>query len=216
MMDILLHSVYLDRDKCLGCTTCLRSCPTTAIRVREGKAKIIESKCIDCGECIRVCPHHAKMAKTDPLAKIKDYKYKVAIPAPTLLGQFKLKYSIERILTALKDLGFDEVVEVAYGADLIGRALKYEFTAKHYPKPMISSACPAVTKLIQVRFPELTASINRLKAPMGFTARVTRRHLIETKNLRSEDIGIFFITPCAAKATEVSNPLSSDDLFSTI
>ena len=62
-MDKLMHSVYLDKDKCLGCTTCLRSCPTGAIRVREGKAKIIESKCIDCGECIRVCPHHAKMAK---------------------------------------------------------------------------------------------------------------------------------------------------------
>lgn len=215
-MDKLMHSVYLDKDKCLGCTTCLRSCPTGAIRVREGKAKIIESKCIDCGECIRICPHHAKMAKTDPLSKIKDYKYTVAIPAPTLLGQFKLKYSIDRILSALKSLGFDEIVEVAFGAEIIGRAIKYEFTAKHYPMPMISSACPAVAKLIQVRFPELTGNINRLKAPMGLTARITRKRLIESKHLKSEEIGIFFITPCAAKATEVSNPLPSDDLFSTI
>ncbi|MGL6292355.1 4Fe-4S binding protein [Eubacterium aggregans] len=66
-MGSIFHSVYLDRDKCLGCTTCLRSCPTGEIRVREGKAKIIESKCIDCGECIRVCPHRAKSANTDPL-----------------------------------------------------------------------------------------------------------------------------------------------------
>ncbi len=211
-----MHSVYLDRDKCLGCTTCLRSCPTGAIRVREGKAKIIESKCIDCGECIRICPHHAKMAKTDPISKIKEYKYKVAIPAPTLLGQFELKYSIDRILSALKSLGFDEIVEVAFGAEIIGRALKYEFTAKHYGKPMISSACPAVSKLIQVRFPELTGNINRLKAPMAMTARLTRKRLIEMEGKKNEDIGIFFITPCAAKATEVANPLPSDDLFATV
>ncbi len=215
-MDKLLHSVYLDRDKCLGCTTCLRSCPTGAIRVREGKARIIESKCIDCGECIRVCPHHAKMAKTDSLEKLKDYKYNVAIPAPALLGQFKTKYSIERILSALKSLGFDEVVEVAYGAEIIGRAIKYEFKAKHYPKPMISSACPAVSKLIQFRFPELTGNISRLKAPMGLTARITRKRLIEMQGLKNEEIGIFFITPCAAKATEVSNPLPSDDIMATI
>lgn len=216
MMDKLLHSVYLDKDKCLGCTTCLRSCPTGAIRVRDGKAKIIESKCIDCGECIRICPHHAKMAKTDPLSKINDYKYKVAIPAPSLIGQFELKYSINRILAALKSLGFDEVVEVAWGAELIGRALKYEFTAKHYGKPMISSACPAVSKLIQVRFPELTGNINRLKAPMALTARITRKRLMEKSGLKNEEIGIFFITPCAAKATEVANPLPTDDLLATV
>ncbi|MEG0074861.1 MAG: [Fe-Fe] hydrogenase large subunit C-terminal domain-containing protein [Eubacterium sp.] len=215
-MDKLLHSVYLDKDKCLGCTTCLRSCPTGAIRVREAKAKIIESKCIDCGECIRICPHHAKLARTDEFSEIEKYKYKVAIPAPTLLGQFKLKYSIEAILSALKSIGFDEVVEVAFGAELVGRAIKYEFTAKHYPKPMISSACPAVSKLIQVRFPELTNSISRLKAPMALTARVTRKRLIEMENMKNEDIGIFFITPCAAKATDVSNPLPTDDLFATI
>ncbi|MBC3887318.1 4Fe-4S dicluster domain-containing protein [Acetobacterium paludosum] len=209
-MDKLLHSVYLDEAKCLGCTTCLKNCPTGAIRVRGGKARINESKCIDCGECIRICPHQAKLAKTDPLSKINDYKYKVAIPAPAVLGQFKTSYSIDRILSAIKALGFDEVVEVAYGAEIVGRALKYEYHAKRYPKPLISSACPAVVKLIQVRFPELTDNVCRLKSPMALTARLVRKRLREQTDYQNKDIGIFFITPCAAKATMVNNPLISE------
>ena len=58
------HSVTLDKDKCCGCTNCIKRCPTEAIRVRDGKARIISERCIDCGECIRVCPHHAKRALT--------------------------------------------------------------------------------------------------------------------------------------------------------
>lgn len=212
-MEKLLHSVYLDEEKCLGCTTCLRNCPTGAIRVRGGKATILESKCIDCGECIRICPHNAKLAKTDPISKVNDYKYKVAIPAPAIIGQFKTRYPIDRILSAIKFLGFDEVVEVAYGAEVVGRALKYEYHAKRYPKPLISSACPAVVKLIQVRFPELTDNICRLKSPMALTARLVRKRLREQTKIKNSDVGIFFITPCAAKATMVNNPPSSKDDF---
>ena len=209
-MENLLHSVYLDEDKCLGCTTCLRNCPTGAIRVRGGKAIINESKCIDCGECIRICPHHAKLAKTDPLPPPGKFKYTVALVAPAIIGQFKPKYSIAEILSAVKALGFDEVVEVANGAEIVGQALKYEYHAKRYPKPLISSACPAVVKLIQVRFPELTDNICRLKSPMAMTARLIRKRIREEGQYKNPEVGIFFITPCAAKATMVNNPAASE------
>ena len=56
------HSVSLNRDKCVGCTSCLKRCPTEAIRIRNGKAQINASRCIDCGECVRHCTNNAKKA----------------------------------------------------------------------------------------------------------------------------------------------------------
>ena len=82
-MQEYFHSVTLNRDKCTGCTNCIKRCPTEAIRVRDGKARIIKERCIDCGECIRVCPHHAKTAVTDPLEAKNAYRYSIAMPAPS-------------------------------------------------------------------------------------------------------------------------------------
>jgi iron only hydrogenase large subunit-like protein len=210
------HSVVLDKSKCKGCTTCLRNCPTQAIRVRNGKATIIKERCIDCGECIRVCPYHAKNAVTDKLDILKNYKYTVALPAPTTIAQFKKKISVNRILTALKDIGFDEVQEVAYGAEIVGEALKYELMEKDVKKPLISSACPAVVRMIQVRFPELIENLVHLESPMEVTARLIRKRLKEEKGLRDEEIGLVFITPCAAKATTIHSYIPWDNSHSSI
>ena len=87
-MSEIFHSVTLDKDKCHGCTNCIKLCPTQAIRVRDGKAKIIKERCIDCGECIRVCPYHAKKAVTDTFDELKNYKYNIALVAPAFYGQF--------------------------------------------------------------------------------------------------------------------------------
>ena len=88
-MEKWFHSVRLDADKCVGCTDCIKRCPTEAIRVRNRKAKIIKERCIDCGLCIEVCKHHAKLAATDSLKCLSGYKYKIAITDPTIYAQFK-------------------------------------------------------------------------------------------------------------------------------
>ena len=106
------HSVILDTHECKGCTNCLKRCPTEAIRVRNGKAEIKSEKCVDCGECIRICPYYAKKALSDPFSTIFDYKYKVALPAPSLYGQFDHLDNINYVLKALLDIGFDEVYEI--------------------------------------------------------------------------------------------------------
>jgi len=199
------HSVILDRDKCMGCTNCIAHCPTEAIRVRHGKAFIIEERCIDCGECIRVCPHHAKKAQSDTLADIQKFDFTVAIPAPTLYGQLEDKYSIDRILTALKTIGFDDVFEAAEAADIVTSKLKTMLKDKKDPLPWISSSCPAIVRLIQRRFPSLLDQVVRIESPMEVAARIIKKEIYPDKT----NIGVFFISPCPAKITAVRNPIGS-------
>jgi iron only hydrogenase large subunit-like protein len=205
------HSVRLDPDKCKGCTNCLKRCPTEAIRVRGGRAHIIDERCIDCGECIRVCEYHAKYAQTDPLATINRFKYKIALPAPSLYGQFKKLASPSQILEGLLHMGFDDVFEVAAGADIVTRAIRErmrDMTPDQYP--IISSACPAITRLIQVRFPALIPHIIDVRQPMEVAAMVAKREFCQKRKVPEEEVGCFFITPCAAKMTAVRNPIGQD------
>ncbi len=201
------HSVQLDKDKCHGCTNCIKMCPTEAIRVRNGKAKIINDKCIDCGECIRVCPYHAKKAITDSFDVLNNFKYNVALPAPTFYGQFADVSDINIILNALLKIGFDDVFEVAYAAEIITYETKKLIEKKLLEKPAISSACPAVVKLISTRFPNLINNIIPVISPMQLAGRLAREEAAKKTGLSPEEIGVFFITPCAAKATCAQYPI---------
>jgi Iron only hydrogenase large subunit, C-terminal domain len=209
-MGTYFHSVTLDEEKCRGCTNCIKGCPTEAIRVRKSKARIINERCIDCGECIRVCPYHAKKAITDPFEIIDKFKYKIAIPAPSLYGQFKAEYTRNHILNALKQTGFNEVYEVARAAEFVTDATKILLEKKDIAKPLISSACPAVVRLIQVRFPNLIDNLVRLESPMEVAAKTAKRRTSSIENIPMKDIGVFFITPCAAKATSVKAPYENN------
>lgn len=205
-MEMYFHSVTLDKEKCKGCTNCIKRCPTEAIRVRKGKAGIIQERCIDCGECIRICPNHAKAAVTDTLDRLKDFNYNIALPAPSLYGQFKSEMTPGAILAALVALGFDDVFEVALGAEAVSLAIKKYLRGNGRKKPMISSACPAVVRLMQVRFPALLDHIIPIQAPMEVAARAAKQLKSRELGLKESDIGTFFITPCPAKVTAVKQP----------
>ena len=202
------HSVTLDREICKGCTNCLKQCPTQAIRIQNGKAKILKERCIDCGECIRVCPYHAKKAVTDGFDILQNYTYKIALVAPAFYGQFSKAEDADLILTALTGIGFDDVFEVARGAQAISEATRALLASGELLKPAISSACPAVAKLIAVRFPDLIPNIIPLRSPMELSAACARKEAMEKTGLPSEQIGIFFISPCAAKTTAVKDGLT--------
>ena len=205
------HSVRLEGDKCRGCTNCLKRCPTEAIRVRGGRAHIIDERCIDCGECIRVCGYHAKVAVTDPLSAISKFKYKIALPAPSLYGQFASLKSISQVLNGLKQMGFDDVFEVARGADVVSRAIRDRLKNPDIPRPVISSACPAIVRLIQVRFPDLLDHIVDVRQPMEVAAMIARREFVRKNGVKPEEVGCFFITPCPAKVTAIRNPIGHDE-----
>ncbi len=198
----IFHSVQLDTDLCVGCTTCIKFCPTKAIRVKNGKAKIFEDRCIDCGECIRRCPKGAKKAISDPIFLMDGYDLKVALPAPSLYAQFGPKYRHSDIFNALHKSGFDEVFDVAWGA-LVVTEMTRNLLSQTDLRPRISSACPVVVRLIQQRFPSLIPNLVPILPPFEIAAREVRNRL----NHLSKRIGIFFLSPCTAKVTAIKMPL---------
>lgn len=203
------HSVTLVAERCKGCINCIKRCPTEAIRVRNGKAHIISERCIDCGECIRVCPNHAKQAVCDRLDRLGDFRYRVALPAPALYGQFRGLDDIDKVLTALKGIGFQDVYEVGYAAESVSRYTAALMASGRLKKPVISSACPAVTRLIRVRFPRLCGNVLPVLPPVELAARRAHRDAEKKTGLKPEEIGVFFISPCPAKATYARMPLGT-------
>ena len=181
-MNKYFHSVRLDKDKCKGCTNCIKRCPTQAIRVRAGKAHIINERCIDCGECVRVCPHHAKYISRDSLSQIVDYKYRIALPAPALYAQFNNLENATPILRALPLLGFDAVFEVAAAAELVSEATRFMMKENKLKLPVISSACPAVVRLIRVRFPDLLENLLPINSPVELAAKLAREKAVKETN----------------------------------
>ncbi len=202
------HSVALNAEKCRGCTNCIKRCPTEAIRVRNGKAHIRAERCIDCGECIKICPHHAKRAIHRHFEDLEGlYEYLVALPAPSLYGQFNNLHNIDFVLNGLLHFGFDDVFEVTRGADMITQYTKILLAEGKLKKPVISSACPAVVRLIRARFPELCQHVLPVAAPYIVAAKLARKAAIAKTGLPAEKIGIILIAPCPAKITDVRMPV---------
>lgn len=205
-MHTYAHSVFLDAEKCTGCTTCIRHCPTEAIRVRDGHATIKENRCIDCGECIRTCPQKAKRAVCNKLSDMQRFKWKIALPAPALYGQFDNLDDVDCVLGGLLHIGFDDVYEVAQAAELVSAYTRLYLNTEGIKKPIISSACPVVVRLIALRFPSLKENLLQMLPPMEIAARLAReRAQKQHPELSPDDIGVCFISPCPAKASYVKN-----------
>ena len=206
-MDTYKHSVALDADKCRGCTTCLKHCPTEAIRIVDGHAKINTGRCIDCGICIKICQNKAKKATYSRLDKVlKTNKYKIALPAPTLYGQFEDLEDVDYVLQGLKDIGFDDVFEVSKAAELVSAYTRTYLKTVGIPKPVINSACPVVLRLISLRYPTLKEHIMQILPPMEIAAKLAlERAMKEHPELTREDICVCFISPCPGKVSYVRN-----------
>ena len=204
------HSVLLDESKCTGCTTCLKHCPTEAIRIKDGHASINPKRCIDCGECIRVCTHKAKKAICGKFSDMDRFKWKIALPAPSLYGQFDNLEEIDYVLDGLIKIGFDEVFEVSKAAELVTAYTRTYLKLDGVKKPAISSACPVITRLISLRFPSLSEHLIHMLPPMEVAAKLAKdKALKDHPEFSLEDIGVCFISPCPAKASYVKNGFAS-------
>ncbi|MDD2279245.1 MAG: [Fe-Fe] hydrogenase large subunit C-terminal domain-containing protein [Bacteroidales bacterium] len=203
------HALTILQDVCIGCSNCMRVCPTEALRVRKGKAVLYENRCIDCGECYKVCPVNAIIIEQDDFSKIFNYKRRVALVPAVLLGQFPTDVSPQEVYNTLIELGFTDVFEVESSAEVLKNFINSYVSDSSIPKPVISSFCPAVVRLIQVKFPALVDNIMLLKPPLDLSAIYYKQMLLD-QGVDESDIGIFYITPCAAKIAAIKSPVGDD------
>ncbi|MEE4197952.1 MAG: [Fe-Fe] hydrogenase large subunit C-terminal domain-containing protein [Bacteroidales bacterium] len=191
--------VKIIQEKCNLNYSCVRVCPVNAIEVKVNRdyARVIPGRCIGCGSCTSVCPEDAIRfldSKEETKKILQSGAKKVAIVAPSISGEFHDITDYRKFVQMIKQLGFDYVNEVSFGADII--ALKYaelyqNFKGKYY----ISTACPVIVSYIQKFQPELIKNLAPLVSPMVATAKIAR-------HLYGKGIKIVYIGPCIESKNE--------------
>ncbi len=203
------HALKISEEICIGCSHCMNVCPTEAIRVRNGKAILYENRCVDCGECFKACPVRAIFIDQDDFKRIQSFNYRIALVPAVFFGQFPEEISHSQIYNAILANGFTHIYEVETSVDLLANEVKAYVKSHPESKPLISSFCPAIIRLVQVKFPALTDNIILLKPPLDITALYCRKELTD-QGINPAEIGVFYITPCAAKIAAIKSPVGED------
>lgn len=208
---------HIDSKKCVNCGLCQKNCPFHAIvympvpceescpvgaisKDSNGIEHIDDTKCIYCGKCIVACPFGAVMEKSHLVEIVSDIKNPekevVAMVAPAIAGQFRAP--MEKILGAIKKLGFDHVIEVARGADKTTENEAAEFIEKmEAGQPfMTTSCCPSYTLAVERHIPQIKPYVSHTKTPMYYTAEIARKE--------HPNATLVFVGPCLAKRYEAS------------
>lgn len=191
-------------DVCVGCSHCMRTCPTQALRVSGGKARIHLDWCIECSKCYQVCEHRAIKVVDDDFSDIFKYKHRILLTPSLFFSQFDSDIPQKTLTDIIGNLGFTEVRAVEQGCDLIAEKMN-EYIPDAPFKPVISNYCPSVLRLIQVRFPSLIMNITPFMPPLEVAAQYVRAKYLE-EGVPEEEIGIFYLTPCVAKIASVKAP----------
>ena len=201
------HSVRIDKRKCVGCTSCIKTCPTEAIRVQQGKARILPDRCVDCGRCIVYCHHHAVVSVTTPLEALGEFKYNICIPSASFYAQFRTLTSPGELFPSLYALGFDAIYEEAKAAEIIAEATRRYLKTSDAVFPMISTNCPVIPRLVTALYPNLIDNLSPFLPTNEVAARIAKREFSAAVGVPVEQIGAYYISPCAAETTHVRNPL---------
>ncbi|MFC1887751.1 [Fe-Fe] hydrogenase large subunit C-terminal domain-containing protein [Candidatus Cloacimonadota bacterium] len=200
------HAVEFVTQNCTGCTKCVKVCPTEALRVREGKVKFDKNRCIDCWNCIIACDFDAIRSISDDLGITKKFKYRVAVLSASFDGQFPKSVGNSSIENVLGKIGFDEVARESMVTTVMVDFIRDYIKENAAMKPIISSDCPSIVRLIQVRFPSLLPNLLHIESPMRILSVYLKEKISKQKGLREEEVGIFNIVPCISHVTAAHQP----------
>lgn len=174
----------------------------------HGVASIDFTKCISCCCCVAACPFGAVLERSqvvDILKTLKSGRKVVAITAPALVGQFGA--SLTKLVTAMKKLGFSEVVEVAKGAERTAREEAEELMERLSANGsfMTTSCCPAYIQTVRRHMPEMLPHISDTPTPMHYTGE-----MVKSKDPQTLTV---FIGPCVAKRREAMEDSCVDHIM---
>jgi len=188
--------IYTIEEQCQGCYACVRSCPVKAIKVKEGIARVMDELCVACGYCLNICAIGAKQARSDidvVWQLLGQPSPVIAVISSTLPAAFP-GIRPKQIVSALKKLGFNEVTETAFGAELICREYG-RFLKENRDRPVISSTCPAMVSFIEKFYPQLIDNLAPIVSPTVAMGRVIKWQY-------NPEAKVVFIGPCVAKKAE--------------
>ena len=196
---IINNLVSTIKDSCHECYACVRNCPVKALRVKDGQAEVIENRCINCTNCVVICSQGAKEVKnykTDLKTKLKKKNNKIVVGLAPSFPAFNHDLNYNDWENILSKIGFDEVYEVSWGAQLIIN--EYKKLLKNSDKTIISSACPVVVNYISKYYPQLIDNLAPIVSPMGALVKYLEKRL-------DNKTKIVLIGPCHAKKSEFAN-----------
>ena len=226
---VVQNQAYIDKTTCVECGLCKKSCMYGAIveitrpceracdigaikADKERRAVINYDKCTQCGGCKMACPFGAITEQSftvQLIQQIKAGKRVYAMLAPAFIGQFGVKVKPSQVIEGLKKIGFYDVQEVSFGADIVTLEEAKEFAEKVPDKLafMTTSCCPAFVDMVNKHLPELKDHVSTTVSPMVASGKVIKS--------ADPDAVVVFIGPCLAKKVEARQyPECIDFVFS--
>ena len=235
-IDTSSHAIIRDPNKCILCGDCVRMCDNVqninaidfAYRGTEAQVmpafnkKIAETDCVGCGQCRVVCPTGAISIRTnidEVWEALADKNTKViAQIAPAVrvaigdhFGYAKGENVMGKLVGVLHRLGFDEVYDTSYGADLTVVEESKEFIERFtsgQKMPLFTSCCPAWVKYCEIQYPEFVPNLSTCRSPQQMFGAVVREYYKDPEKNEGKKIVSVSIMPCTAKKEEILRPES--------